>query len=97
MARRTVLRSSKGKKLYAVRNDDGSFKDIQSYARAHAADLRMTSKAEMETAKKAGKKKTKKKASKKKAAKKTTKKAPARKATKKTMRKKTTSKKTMRK
>jgi len=32
--------SSAGKKLYAVRNADGTFKDIQSYQRAHAADLR---------------------------------------------------------
>lgn len=38
--RRTVLYSSKGKKLYAVRDAAGQFKDIQSYARAHAADIR---------------------------------------------------------
>nr|PZN66328.1 MAG: hypothetical protein DIU62_07775 [Pseudomonadota bacterium] len=44
--RRTVLRSSKGTKLYAVRNADGTFRDIQSYKRAHAADLRRKSKAE---------------------------------------------------
>jgi len=61
MAKRTVLRSSKGKKLYAVRDSEGQFKDIQSYARAHAADLRSTSMAE--TA--AGRKKAKKKAAKK--------------------------------
>jgi hypothetical protein len=54
--KRTVLRSSKGTKLYAVRNADGTFKDIQSYKRAHAADLRTTSKAEA-TAKKATAKK----------------------------------------
>lgn len=70
MAKRTVLRSSKGKKLYAVRTADGQFKDIQSYAKAHAADLRSTSKAEAaagkkKSAKKTGKKKTAKKASKK--------------------------------
>lgn len=46
MARRTVMYSSKGKKLYAVRNADGSFKDIQTYERAHAADMRQTSAAE---------------------------------------------------
>ncbi len=40
MARRTVMYSSGGKKLYAVRDGDGQFKDIQSYARAHAADIR---------------------------------------------------------
>lgn len=45
-SKRTVLRSSSGKKLYAVRDKTGKFKDIQSYARAHAADLRSTSKAE---------------------------------------------------
>ena len=84
MARRTVLRSSKGKKLYAVRNADGSFKDIQSYALSHAADLRTTSKAEAAAAKKAGKKKT----TKKKVAKKSAAKKAGKKATKKTMRKK---------
>jgi hypothetical protein len=45
-ARRTTMYSSKGKKLYAVRNADGSFKDIQQYSRAHAADMRQTSAAE---------------------------------------------------
>ncbi len=44
--KRTTMRSSKGKKLYAVRNADGSFKDIQTYERAHAADMRQTSAAE---------------------------------------------------
>ncbi len=44
--KRTTLYSSKGKKLYAVRNADGSFKDIQTYKRAHAADLRQKSAAE---------------------------------------------------
>lgn len=44
--RRTVLRSSEGKKLYAVRNADGTFKDIQDYARASRADQAKTSKAE---------------------------------------------------
>ena len=44
--RRTTLRSSSGKKLYAVRNADGTFKDIQTYKRAHAADLRRKSKDE---------------------------------------------------
>jgi hypothetical protein len=45
-ASRTTHRSSTGTKLYAVRNADGTFKDIQTYKRAHAADLRATSKAE---------------------------------------------------
>ena len=63
-ARRTTHRSSKGKKLYAVRDASGKFKDIQTYERAHRADLAKTSKAE------AGKRKAKKKAGRKKAAKK---------------------------
>jgi hypothetical protein len=62
--RRTTLRSSKGTKLYAVRNADGTFKDIQSYKRAHAADLRTTSKAEATNKKKT--KTVKRKAAKKK-------------------------------
>ena len=37
---RTTHRSSKGKKLYAKRDKKGKFKDIQTYQRAHAADLR---------------------------------------------------------
>jgi hypothetical protein len=47
-ARRTVMYSSKGKKLYAKRDAGGKFKDIQQYSRAHAADLRSKSKAEVE-------------------------------------------------
>lgn len=54
--KRTTHRSSKGTKLYAVRDAKGRFKDIQTYKRAHAADLRRTSKAE---AAKRGKKKGK--------------------------------------
>ena len=38
-ARRTVLYSSKGKKLYAVRSAGGQFKDIQSYQKAHSMDM----------------------------------------------------------
>jgi DNA-binding protein HU-beta len=52
--KRTTHRSSKGTKLYAVRDAKGRFKDIQTYKRAHAMDLRRTSKAE--TAAKAKKK-----------------------------------------
>jgi DNA-binding protein HU-beta len=44
--KRTTHRSSKGTKLYAVRDSKGRFKDIQTYKRAHAADMRRTSKAE---------------------------------------------------
>jgi hypothetical protein len=64
-ARRTVLRSSKGKKLYAVRDAEGRFKDIQQYSRAHAADMRRKSKAEVAAA---GKKAAPKKKSARKAA-----------------------------
>ena len=45
-ARRTTHRSKTGKKLYAVRSKAGKFKDIQTYKRAHSADLRTKSKAE---------------------------------------------------
>lgn len=38
-ARRTTMYSSKGKKLYAVRKADGTFKDIQTYQRAHSMDI----------------------------------------------------------
>jgi hypothetical protein len=63
--RRTTHRSSKGKKLYAVRDKSGKFKDIQTYKRAHAADLRKTSKAEA-AKRKTTRKKAKKKSSKRK-------------------------------
>ncbi len=43
---RTTHRSSTGKKLYAVRDSKGRFKDIQTYERAHRADLKKHSKAE---------------------------------------------------
>ena len=45
-ARRTTHRSTAGKKLYAVRDASGRFKDIQTYERAHRADLKKKSKAE---------------------------------------------------
>jgi uncharacterized protein YjhX (UPF0386 family) len=44
--KRTTHRSVKGTKLYAVRDAKGRFVDIQSYKRAHAADMRRKSKAE---------------------------------------------------
>jgi DNA-binding protein HU-beta len=46
MAKRTTHRSSKGTKLYALRDKKGRFKDIQTYKRAHAADLRRKAKDE---------------------------------------------------
>jgi hypothetical protein len=45
-AKRTTHRSSKGTKLYAVRDSNGRFKDIQTYKRAHSADMRRKSKSE---------------------------------------------------
>ena len=51
---RTTHRSSKGTKLYAVRDAEGQFKDIQSYKRAHRQDVKRVSKAET-AAKKVGK------------------------------------------
>ena len=52
MAKRTTHRSVAGKKLYAVRDSGGRFKDIQTYERAHRADLKRKSKAEGKAAKK---------------------------------------------
>jgi DNA-binding protein HU-beta len=51
--KRTVMRSSKGTKLYAVRDSKGRFKDIQSYKRAHSMDIKRKSKAELAKAAKA--------------------------------------------
>jgi hypothetical protein len=45
-AKRTTHRSSPGKQLYAVRDSKGQFKDIQTYERAHAMNMKRTSKAE---------------------------------------------------
>lgn len=44
--RRTTHRSTAGKKLYAVRDKKGRFVDIQTYERAHRADLKKKSKKE---------------------------------------------------
>ena len=49
-ARRTVMHSASGKKLYAVRDKTGKFKDIQRYSRAHAADIKRGSGAETRAA-----------------------------------------------
>lgn len=38
--KRTTHRSSSGKKLYAVRDANGRFVDIQTFERAHRDDLR---------------------------------------------------------
>jgi len=50
-AKRTTHRSSAGKKLYAVRDAKGKFKDIQTYERAHAQDLKKKSKPESKKSK----------------------------------------------
>ncbi len=42
--KRTTHRSSSGTKLYAVRDAKGRFKDIQTYKRAHGADIKRKSK-----------------------------------------------------
>jgi len=47
-SRRTTHRSVAGKKLYAVRDARGRFKDIQTYERAHRADINRKSKTERE-------------------------------------------------
>ena len=46
--RRTTMRSRTGTKLYAVRDRSGRFRDVQTYKRAHAADLRHVTPAEIE-------------------------------------------------
>jgi hypothetical protein len=48
-SKRTTHRSSKGTKLYAVRNKERKFKDIQTYKKAHGADIKRKSKAEKAT------------------------------------------------
>ena len=45
--RRTTHRSSTGRKLYAVRDTQGRFTDIQTYKRAHGQDIKRNSKAEV--------------------------------------------------
>jgi len=46
MAKRTTHRSRSGTKLYAVRDKKGRFVDIQTYKRAHGADIKRKSKKE---------------------------------------------------
>jgi hypothetical protein len=52
MTKRTTHRSRSGTKLYAVRDKRGRFVDIQTYKRAHAADIKRKSKAEKKTKRK---------------------------------------------
>jgi hypothetical protein len=63
-SRRTTHRSSAGKKLYAVRDASGKFKDIQTYERAHRQDLKTTSAGERSAAAKKSRKTAKKSAKK---------------------------------
>jgi hypothetical protein len=44
--KRTTHRSVSGSKLYAVRDSKGHFVDIQTYKRAHGADLKRKGKKE---------------------------------------------------
>ena len=48
--KRTTHRSTAGKKLYAVRDSSGKFKDIQTYERAHRQDLKKKTSGERATA-----------------------------------------------
>jgi DNA-binding protein HU-beta len=45
-AKRTTHRTSTGKKLYALRNAKGKFKDIETYERAHGQDVKRRAKGE---------------------------------------------------
>lgn len=78
-ARRTVMYSSGGMKLYAVRDAQGRFKDIQRYSRAHRMDIQRGSTA-AEAAAKVKAKSAKKKVAKKKVVKKAVKKKAAKKS-----------------
>jgi len=41
--KRTTMHSSKGAKLYVVRDAGGQFKDIQTFKRAHGQDIKRES------------------------------------------------------
>jgi DNA-binding protein HU-beta len=45
-ARRTTHRRTTGTKLYAVRDAQGRFRDIQTYKRAHGQDIKRRAKGE---------------------------------------------------
>ena len=82
-SRRTVMYSTGGKKLYAVRDASGKFKDIQQYSRAHAMDIKRGSSAEEKAVAKKAAKKVAKKAAKKGGAKKAARKSTVKKVAKK--------------
>lgn len=87
-SKRTTHRSVAGKKLYAVRDANGRFKDIQTYERAHRADIAKNSKAEDAKATKSAKSAKAKPAAKKASPKAATKSAPKKAAPKKATAKK---------
>jgi hypothetical protein len=92
-SRRTVMYSTGGKKLYAVRDASGKFKDIQQYSRAHAMDIKRGSSAEATAEAKKAAKKVAKKAAKKGGAKKATRKSTVKTVAKKAVKRVTTAKK----
>jgi hypothetical protein len=50
--KRTTHRTSSGSKVYAVRDKSGKFKDVQSYKKAHGADVKKRSRSESSKKKK---------------------------------------------
>ena len=46
-SKRTTHRSSTGKKLYAERDAEGQFQDVQTYERAHGQDVKRRAKNEI--------------------------------------------------
>lgn len=44
--KRDTFRTKKGKKMYAVREKDGRFKDVQTYKKAHGSDIKRKAKSE---------------------------------------------------
>ena len=92
-SRRTVMYSSGGKKLYAVRDASGKFKDIQQYSRAHAMDIKRGSAAEGKVAAKKAAKATKKAAARSAGAKKAARKSTVKRAVKKTSKRVATARK----
>jgi hypothetical protein len=53
--KRDTMQSKAGRKLYAVRDEEGQFADVQSYEKAHGQDVRRKSAAEKAATKKAKK------------------------------------------
>lgn len=45
-AKRTTHRSGTGRKLYAERDPEGQFQDVQTYERAHGQDVKRRAKNE---------------------------------------------------